>query len=91
MAKEKFERNKPHCNIGTIGHVDHGKTTLVDGMLRQSGAFREHQAVDDRVLDPLRGEAIDAAGFPPGVVNIVNGAGPEVPAALVDRLPAVGN
>ncbi|MDX2236223.1 MAG: GTP-binding protein, partial [Hyphomonadaceae bacterium] len=28
MAKEKFERTKPHCNIGTIGHVDHGKTTL---------------------------------------------------------------
>ncbi|MDQ6950091.1 MAG: GTP-binding protein, partial [Mariprofundales bacterium] len=28
MSKEKFERNKPHVNIGTIGHVDHGKTTL---------------------------------------------------------------
>jgi elongation factor Tu len=28
MAKQKFERTKPHCNIGTIGHVDHGKTTL---------------------------------------------------------------
>ena len=28
MSKEKFERNKPHCNIGTIGHVDHGKTSL---------------------------------------------------------------
>ena len=28
MAKAKFERTKPHCNIGTIGHVDHGKTTL---------------------------------------------------------------
>ena len=28
MAKEKFERTKPHCNIGTIGHVDHGKTSL---------------------------------------------------------------
>ena len=28
MAKAKFERSKPHCNIGTIGHVDHGKTTL---------------------------------------------------------------
>ena len=28
MSKEKFERTKPHCNIGTIGHVDHGKTTL---------------------------------------------------------------
>ena len=28
MAKEKFNRNKPHCNVGTIGHVDHGKTSL---------------------------------------------------------------
>ncbi|MBI3377478.1 MAG: elongation factor Tu, partial [Nitrospirae bacterium] len=28
MAKAKFERTKPHCNVGTIGHVDHGKTTL---------------------------------------------------------------
>ena len=28
MSKEKFQRTKPHCNIGTIGHVDHGKTTL---------------------------------------------------------------
>ncbi|HLL27743.1 MAG TPA: GTP-binding protein, partial [Xanthobacteraceae bacterium] len=28
MAKEKFERKKPHCNVGTIGHVDHGKTSL---------------------------------------------------------------
>ncbi len=28
MAKEKYERRKPHCNVGTIGHVDHGKTTL---------------------------------------------------------------
>ena len=28
MAKQKFERTKPHCNVGTIGHVDHGKTTL---------------------------------------------------------------
>ena len=31
MAKAKFERTKPHCNIGTIGHVDHGKTTLTAG------------------------------------------------------------
>ena len=28
MAKEKFDRSKPHCNVGTIGHIDHGKTTL---------------------------------------------------------------
>ncbi|MCP4229616.1 MAG: elongation factor Tu, partial [bacterium] len=32
MAKEKFERTKPHVNVGTIGHVDHGKTTLTSAM-----------------------------------------------------------
>ena len=34
MAKEKFERTKPHCNVGTIGHVDHGKTTLTAAITR---------------------------------------------------------
>src|SRR5918999_637075 len=38
-------------NIAIVAHVDHGKTTLVDAMLWQSGAFRENQAVDERVLD----------------------------------------
>ena len=38
-------------NIAIIAHVDHGKTTLVDGMLRQSGAFRENQEVRERVMD----------------------------------------
>lgn len=38
-------------NIAIIAHVDHGKTTLVDGMLRQSGTFRENQVVDERVMD----------------------------------------
>ncbi len=38
-------------NIAIIAHVDHGKTTLVDGILKQSGVFRENQAVDDRILD----------------------------------------
>ena len=40
MAKEKFERNKPHCNVGTIGHVDHGKTSLtaaITKVLAESG------------------------------------------------------
>ena len=40
MAKEKFERTKPHCNIGTVGHVDHGKTTLtaaITKVLAESG------------------------------------------------------
>ena len=36
MAKSKFERNKPHCNIGTIGHVDHGKTSLTAAITKSS-------------------------------------------------------
>src|SRR5512142_768690 len=45
-------------NIAIIAHVDHGKTTLVDKMLRQAGAFRENQVVDERVMDsnPLERE-----------------------------------
>ena len=42
--QKKFERTKPHLNIGTIGHVDHGKTTLVDFMLKQSHTFRDNEA-----------------------------------------------
>ena len=40
-------------NIAIIAHVDHGKTTLVDGMLKQTGSFREHQSVEDRVMDSM--------------------------------------
>ncbi|MDX2155562.1 MAG: GTP-binding protein, partial [Hyphomicrobiaceae bacterium] len=36
MAKEKFDRSKPHCNVGTIGHVDHGKTTLTAALTKVS-------------------------------------------------------
>ena len=43
--------NKNIRNIAIIAHVDHGKTTLVDCMLKQGGAFRENQQVQERVLD----------------------------------------
>ena len=38
MAKEKFERTKPHVNVGTIGHIDHGKTTLTSAILAVQAA-----------------------------------------------------
>ncbi len=51
MAKAKFERNKPHCNIGTIGHVDHGKTSLTAAitkvLAKQGGAsFTAYDQID---------------------------------------------
>ncbi len=42
MAKEKFARTKPHCNIGTIGHVDHGKTTLTAAITKYFGEFKAY-------------------------------------------------
>jgi elongation factor Tu len=52
MAKEKFERTKPHCNIGTIGHVDHGKTTLTAAITKTLAARVEgNKAVDFENID----------------------------------------
>ena len=47
MAKEKFNRSKPHCNIGTIGHVDHGKTTLTAAITKTLAARVEGNAAVD--------------------------------------------
>ena len=51
MAKEKFERNKPHCNIGTIGHVDHGKTTLTAAITKVLAETSGGKAVDFANID----------------------------------------
>ena len=66
MAKEKFERNKPHCNIGTIGHVDHGKTTLtaaITKVLAESGgaSFSDYADIDKAPEEKARGITISTA------------------------------
>ena len=63
MAKEKFERNKPHVNIGTIGHVDHGKTTLtaaISAVLSTKGLcdMKDYDAIDNALEEKERGITI---------------------------------
>ena len=66
MAKAKFERTKPHCNVGTIGHVDHGKTTLtaaITKVLAESGGaeFTAYDAIDKAPEERARGITISTA------------------------------
>ncbi|MCK0128000.1 elongation factor Tu [Erythrobacter sp. F6033] len=61
MAKEKFERNKPHCNIGTIGHVDHGKTTLTAAITKVQGAAVDFGNIDKAPEERERGITISTA------------------------------
>jgi elongation factor Tu len=66
MAKEKFNRNKPHCNIGTIGHVDHGKTTLTAAItmtLAKSGGAtaKKYDEIDAAPEEKARGITINTA------------------------------
>ena len=66
MAKAKFERNKPHCNIGTVGHVDHGKTTLtaaITKILAESGGaeFTDYANIDKAPEERERGITISTA------------------------------
>ena len=51
MAKAKFERSKPHCNIGTIGHVDHGKTTLTAAITTCLAKKGNAKAMDYAAID----------------------------------------
>ena len=66
MAKEKFERNKPHVNIGTIGHVDHGKTTLTAAITKYCAEkgmaqFRAYDSIDNAPEEKARGITIATA------------------------------
>lgn len=66
MSKEKFERSKPHCNVGTIGHVDHGKTTLtaaITKVLADMGkaSFKAYDEIDGAPEEKARGITISTA------------------------------
>jgi elongation factor Tu len=66
MGKSKFERNKPHCNVGTIGHVDHGKTTLtaaITKILAETGGatFQAYDQIDKAPEERARGITISTA------------------------------
>ena len=62
MAKEKFERTKPHVNVGTIGHVDHGKTTLTAAITKQfSKEFKAYDEIDAAPEEKARGITISTA------------------------------
>ena len=66
MSKEKFERNKPHVNVGTIGHVDHGKTTLTAAITKvaaekMGGTFKAYDQIDNAPEERERGITISTA------------------------------
>ena len=79
MAKAKFERNKPHVNIGTIGHVDHGKTTLTAAITKYFGDFQAYDQIDGAPEEKARGITIstahvDCPGHADYVKNMITGA-----------------
>jgi len=66
VAKEKFERNKPHLNVGTIGHVDHGKTTLTAALTKVcadtwGGSARGFGQIDNAPEEKARGITINTS------------------------------
>jgi len=100
MAKAKFERNKPHCNIGTIGHVDHGKTSLtaaITKVLAETGgavftAYDQVDMVDDPELLELVElevrELLSSYNFPGDDIPVIKGS---ALMALEDKRPELGH
>src|SRR5512139_1142572 len=66
MGKQKFERNKPHMNVGTMGHIDHGKTTLTAAItkycaMQGQGEYRPFDSIDNAPEEKARGITINIA------------------------------
>ena len=70
MSKEKFVRNKPHCNIGTIGHVDHGKTTLTAAITKVLSETGGAQAVAYDQIDKAPEEKKEELQFQQLTLNM---------------------
>src|SRR6266545_1132780 len=100
MAKQKFERTKPHVNVGTIGHVDHGKTTLtaaITKVLAMKGAakYTSYDQIDNAPEERARGITIairhyahvDCPGHADYIKNMITGAAQMDGAILVVSAP----
>ena len=69
MAKAKYDRSKPHLNVGTMGHIDHGKTTLTAAITKVAGLsgqaeFKAYDQIDNAPEEKARGITINIAPFP---------------------------
>src|SRR5581483_2269117 len=74
MAKEKFDRNKPHVNIGTIGHIDHGKTTLTAAI---TSTLTKHKPSDINkavAFENIDNAHVDCPGHVDYIKNMITGA-----------------
>ena len=79
MAKEQFERNKPHVNVGTIGHVDHGKTTLTAAITtvlaeKMGGEAKAYDEIDEYETEGRHYAHVDCPGHADYVKNMITGA-----------------